>query len=89
MKATQKLHELGQSLWVDNITRPMLSEGTRDAATKTMTMIGMGTGFDGGSAKFKSVTRMVDDDHMEFKLSIVAEDGSDTELMTTEYVRRK
>jgi transaldolase len=28
MKATQKLHELGQSLWVDNITRPMLSEGT-------------------------------------------------------------
>jgi transaldolase len=28
MKPTQKLHELGQSLWVDNITRPMLSEGT-------------------------------------------------------------
>jgi transaldolase len=28
MKATQKLHDLGQSLWVDNITRPMLSEGT-------------------------------------------------------------
>lgn len=28
MKATQKLHELGQSLWVDNITRQMLSEGT-------------------------------------------------------------
>jgi transaldolase len=28
MKATQKLHEVGQSLWVDNITRTMLSEGT-------------------------------------------------------------
>jgi transaldolase len=28
MKATQKLHEVGQSLWVDNITRKMLSEGT-------------------------------------------------------------
>ncbi|MBS1885760.1 MAG: transaldolase [Actinobacteria bacterium] len=28
MKPTQKLHELGQSLWVDNITRPMLREGT-------------------------------------------------------------
>ena len=27
MKATQKLHELGQSLWVDNITREMLREG--------------------------------------------------------------
>jgi transaldolase len=28
MKATQKLHEVGQSLWVDNITRKMLGEGT-------------------------------------------------------------
>jgi transaldolase len=26
MKATQKLHDLGQSLWVDNITRDMLRE---------------------------------------------------------------
>jgi transaldolase len=25
---TQALHELGQSLWLDNITRPMLDEGT-------------------------------------------------------------
>jgi transaldolase len=28
MKPTQKLHELGQSLWLDNITRDMLSDGT-------------------------------------------------------------
>jgi transaldolase len=28
VKPTQKLHELGQSLWVDNITRKMLEEGT-------------------------------------------------------------
>lgn len=28
MKPTQQLHELGQSLWVDNITRSMLDEGT-------------------------------------------------------------
>jgi transaldolase len=28
MKSTQALHELGQSLWVDNITRTMLDEGT-------------------------------------------------------------
>ena len=27
MKATQKLHELGQSLWLDNITRDLLSKG--------------------------------------------------------------
>ncbi|MEO6944191.1 MAG: transaldolase [Lacisediminihabitans sp.] len=28
MKATQKLHESGQSLWLDNITRGLLDEGT-------------------------------------------------------------
>ncbi len=28
MKPTQQLHDLGQSLWVDNITRTMLDDGT-------------------------------------------------------------
>ena len=28
MKPTQELHELGQSLWIDNITRSMLDDGT-------------------------------------------------------------
>jgi transaldolase len=28
MKATQSLHELGQSLWLDNITRDVLTSGT-------------------------------------------------------------
>src|SRR5262245_57254832 len=28
MKATKKLHELGQSLWLDNITRDLLTSGT-------------------------------------------------------------
>src|SRR5271165_224834 len=28
MRATQKLHELGQSLWLDNITRDLLDRGT-------------------------------------------------------------
>jgi len=28
MKATQKLHDLGQSLWLDNITRDLLDTGT-------------------------------------------------------------
>jgi transaldolase len=28
MKPTERLHELGQSLWLDNITRDMLSDGT-------------------------------------------------------------
>ncbi len=28
MKATQRLHEIGQSLWLDNITRALLTSGT-------------------------------------------------------------
>jgi transaldolase len=28
MKATQELHDLGQSLWLDNITRGLLDNGT-------------------------------------------------------------
>ena len=28
MKATQKLQEIGQSLWLDNITRGLLATGT-------------------------------------------------------------
>ena len=28
MKATQQLHDLGQSLWLDNITRDLLNSGT-------------------------------------------------------------
>ena len=28
MKATQALHDLGQSLWLDNITRDILDNGT-------------------------------------------------------------
>src|SRR4029077_16544874 len=28
MKATAKLHDLGQSLWLDNITRDLLESGT-------------------------------------------------------------
>ncbi len=27
MKATEKLHHLGQSLWLDNITRDLLTTG--------------------------------------------------------------
>ena len=28
MKATQLLHNLGQSLWLDNITRELINSGT-------------------------------------------------------------
>ena len=28
MKSTQQLHDIGQSLWLDNITRELLTSGT-------------------------------------------------------------
>ena len=35
MKATQLLHDLGQSLWLDNITRDLLDTAARSSATST------------------------------------------------------
>ena len=35
MKATRKLHELGQSLWLDNITRKLLTGGIAQLITAT------------------------------------------------------
>ena len=41
MKATQKLHELGQSLWVDNITRDMLRTGTLKGYIEDLSVTGL------------------------------------------------
>jgi transaldolase len=41
MKPTQKLHELGQSLWLDNITRDMLREGTLKGYIDDLSVTGL------------------------------------------------
>src|ERR1700761_8216355 len=41
MKPTQKLHEVGQSLWVDNITRKMLGEGTLKGYIDELSVTGL------------------------------------------------
>ncbi|VVM05181.1 transaldolase [Methylacidimicrobium cyclopophantes] len=41
MKATQKLHELGQSLWVDNISRKMLDDGTLERYIRDYSVTGL------------------------------------------------
>jgi transaldolase len=41
MKPTQKLHEVGQSLWVDNITREMLREGTLKGYIDELSLTGL------------------------------------------------
>ncbi len=41
MKPTAKLHELGQSLWLDNITRPMLREGVLKGYIDELSVTGL------------------------------------------------
>jgi transaldolase len=41
MKATQKLHDLGQSLWLDNITRDLLSSGTLKRYINELSVTGL------------------------------------------------
>jgi transaldolase len=41
VKPTAKLHELGQSLWLDNITRPMLREGVLERYIEELSVTGL------------------------------------------------
>jgi len=41
MKATQQLHDLGQSLWLDNITRGLLTNGTLSRYIKEYAVTGL------------------------------------------------
>src|SRR5215469_16494403 len=41
MKATQILHNLGQSLWLDNITRDLLNNGTLEHYIKDFSVTGL------------------------------------------------
>jgi transaldolase len=41
MKATQKLHDMGQSLWLDNITRGLLISGTLERYIKDLSVTGL------------------------------------------------
>ncbi len=41
MKATEKLHNLGQSLWLDNITRDLLTSGTLKRYIDTLSVTGL------------------------------------------------
>src|SRR5215469_16436101 len=41
MKTTQELHELGQSLWLDNITRDLLTSGTLERYINELSVTGL------------------------------------------------
>src|SRR5436309_7822275 len=41
MKATQRLHDAGQSIWLDNITRAMLASGTLERYVRELSVTGL------------------------------------------------
>jgi transaldolase len=41
MKATEKLHNVGQSLWLDNITRDLLTSGTLKRYVDMLSITGL------------------------------------------------
>src|SRR5262245_39930554 len=51
-------------------TTPMVMAGTYDAAAKTMTMVGEAPGMDKKIVKHKAVSKMVDDNTMQFGMYV-------------------
>src|ERR1700689_2541899 len=41
MKATEQLHRMGQSLWLDNITRGLLTSGTLERYIRELSVTGL------------------------------------------------
>jgi uncharacterized protein DUF1579 len=75
--------------WVDSISTAMsITEGTWDAATKTMTMSGEGTDMaTGQTSTMYSVTKVQDADHHTF--SIHPGSATAPAMMTIAYTRKK
>jgi hypothetical protein len=61
-------------------------EGTYDKDKKEMTLVGTGPGMDGKSTKYRSVTRMTDNDTAAMTMYIG--DGADPSFTVT-YTRKK
>lgn len=75
------------SVWIDSMSgAPMLFEGTYDEKEKTLTMIGDGPGPDGKPAKWKSVTKFIDDDNHTFTMFM---GDSKEAMMVITYKRKK
>src|SRR4051812_36846361 len=77
------------SVWADSmVTAPMLTEGTYDAATKKLTLEGMGPGQDGKLVKTTLVDEFKDKDTIISTMSSAGADGKPAEMMTITYKRK-
>jgi transaldolase len=81
MKPTQQLHDLGQSLWLDNITRTMLDDGTEQRYIDELSVTGQTSNptiFDkaigGGDAYDEQITELhekgLEDEDLFFELAL-------------------
>jgi hypothetical protein len=77
------------NVWLDSMsTSPMLSEGTYNKATKTMTMTGAMPMPDRKNMKVTMVTVAKDADTKTFRLTAPGPDGKDAEMLYITYKRR-
>jgi hypothetical protein len=78
------------SVWIDSMSPAlMLFEGTFDKEGKVFTQVGEGPGMDGKLTKFKSVTKMKDNDTMVFTMSSADNNGTEQTMLTITYKRQK
>jgi hypothetical protein len=74
-------------VWFDSMsTTPLTMEGTYDKGKKTLTMVGKGLGMDGKPAKWRSVSRMPDNDTVVMTMYI---GGGKDPAFTVTYKRKK
>lgn len=77
------------NVWIDSMsTRPMVSEGTYDSSTKTMSLVGDMSMPDGKSMKVTLTTIAKDADTKTFTIRGAGPDGKDVEMMQITYKRR-
>jgi transaldolase len=86
MKATQALRELGQSLWIDNITRDLLDQGTLQRYIAELSVTGLTSNptiFDNAVSRSTSY----DEDIRQLQLRGLAGEALFFELATRDLVR--
>jgi len=76
-------------IWIDSMsTLPMVSEGTYDKATKTMTMVGDMPMPDGKMSKVTMTTVTKDANTRVFTMNVAGTDGKATEMLQITYKRK-
>jgi Protein of unknown function (DUF1579) len=77
------------NVWIDSMsTSPMISEGTYDKSSRTMTMTGNMATPDGKSMKITMVTVSKDQDTRIFTMKGAGPDGKEAEMLHITYKRR-